>query len=769
VSFANSSVLALGTAIPPLRAVLAVAPLLFLILAMSEFGAATPHGGTLDPCDGYGDCVSSSISYVRSNPDYTLYLGDSFAVSLSIIAGPNTNSYQTYWSFDSSVFQKSGSMFTVVGNESGTFEVTASVTFTGSVRVGNTTEPFTSSLSTNQSVTVIPLVIVFNTKLVNVTSSGSLLRNPDGSYYRNDSFCDSWNSMFQFGKERTDIRINVTSATPLSLRVLNYSSDPLGRTGRFCYAVRTDSAYRPFEVILAARALNWEGVSLGLKESGQPFAVVQYDPEFTTYAYMLYRNSTASSSLQRPWVLLVRYDGNLPGYSYAGDKNTNPFNGSRTLGERAFFSDFRYTTLSYQPYTSRDVFRFHVLNSTDKVEYNWLDEKYSAPLDNGRRVEKYVFNATASSLAPVLSQGFIYQNITMVGCWQHENVCGLRQNYWLVPFLWNGRVNIVSVDSNGIRIPNTPVTLGIQDPTPLDSWLTSNFERVFGNDKQAFAAFEDDLYPTNQTMSFSGSGKLSVWLNQTSLSPPSITITAGGVSLGGIFTFVPTYVNGPIASVPNSVNGTVFYANATIPIWAYNMVQGSLAYLPVATAVDYPSAFLELVNSSVWVAGNSTAPQTPTAFASQRYGFWPLGENVTVYVNLQGGGVKLLGTQKEGPDEYLASFYIEPWSGGMTKVQLVEGDSTLEPTTNAYPYQSPLQPFVTGFYSVSYYATGQDTKVVFTNVWGAATTIDLGMVPAPATAINLIPATTVVAFGIAFMIWFVVSGILKTRKSGLHE
>jgi hypothetical protein len=234
----------------------------------------------------------------------------------------------------------------VTGNTSGTFVIMASVTFTGSVRVGNTTEPFTSTLSTNQSVTVIPLIIVFNTKLVNVPSSGILLRNPDGSYYRNDSLCDSWNSTFQFAGERMDIKINVTSATPPSLRVLNYSSDPLSRTGRFCYAVRTDSAYGPSEVILTARALNWQGVSLGLRESGQPFAVVQYDPEFTTFAYMLYRNSTASSSLQRPWVLLVRYEGNLPGYSYRGDRNTASFNGSRTLSQRAFFSDFRYTTLS---------------------------------------------------------------------------------------------------------------------------------------------------------------------------------------------------------------------------------------------------------------------------------------------------------------------------------------------------------------------------------------------------------------------------------------
>jgi len=72
-----------------LKAFLTVA--LFLILAASGLGAVTPHRGAADPCDGYGDCVSSYISYTRSNLDYTLYLGDGFIISLSIGTGSNTS------------------------------------------------------------------------------------------------------------------------------------------------------------------------------------------------------------------------------------------------------------------------------------------------------------------------------------------------------------------------------------------------------------------------------------------------------------------------------------------------------------------------------------------------------------------------------------------------------------------------------------------------------------------------------------------------------
>ncbi|MDA4131685.1 MAG: hypothetical protein OK454_00970 [Thaumarchaeota archaeon] len=536
--------------------------------------------------------------------------------------------------------------------------------------------------------------------------------------------------------------------------------------------MRKDAAYDPYNATLAVRALDWQGVSMGLKESSQPFAVVRYDPTFTSYAYMMYGNSTSPSSLERPWVLLVRYDGNLPGYSYAGDNNTHPFNGSSTLAERAYFDDFRFSTISYQPFTSASgVFEFHSLNTTGNLDYNWLDMKGSAPLYYGNRIEKYVFNVTASSLAPLLSEGYVYQNVTMFGCWQHESVCDLNQDYWLVPFLWNGRLNTISVDSNGNAIPSTPISLTIHNPAPLDTSLISNFERVFGDDHQALRAFETDLYPTNETMTIGGEGRLGVILNQTSLVPPLISITAGGDSLSGNFTFTPILVNGTIASVSNSLNGTTLNANATIPLWSYNMVQGSLAYLPIATTVGSPSTFLELLNSSGWVAGNATAPQTPSAFASQQYGFWPMGENVTLYVNTQGGGVNLLGTQKLGLDEYQATFYIEPWSGGISSIQLVEGNETLAPqsTLNASAYPSPMPRALTGLYSVTFSPTGQDTKVIFTNVWGATTTLDLGEAATPSPLINLIPATTATVFGVALILWLIVSGVLKTRRAGAHE
>ncbi|MDG6899214.1 MAG: hypothetical protein JRM85_01770 [Nitrososphaerota archaeon] len=270
--------------------------LVLLVIAIPTFAVALSRSGGVDPCDFQGDCVSSSIVYFRSNPDHTLYLGDAFSVPVSITAGSNTSSYSVSWSYDQSIFEKSGDTFTVVGNETGVFTISAAVAFS---EAGNATES-NSTLTTSQSVTVIPLEMTLKTRVVNMTDpDGNVFRNSDGTFYRNDSFCESWSATFQFAGQRTDIKINVTSVAP-SLRVLNYSADPLGRTGRFCYVVETDAPYEPYNTTLVARALNSEGVSLGRKSSSQPFAVVHYDPQFTAYAYMEYGNSTAPTSLERP-------------------------------------------------------------------------------------------------------------------------------------------------------------------------------------------------------------------------------------------------------------------------------------------------------------------------------------------------------------------------------------------------------------------------------------------------------------------------------------
>jgi hypothetical protein len=62
------------------------------------------------------------------------------------------------------------------------------------------------------------------------------------------------------------------------------------------------------------------------------------------FTYMEY-NSANSSSYERPFVTLIRYDGNNPGYSYGGDANTAPIVAVNDTRERALINSFNFTVM----------------------------------------------------------------------------------------------------------------------------------------------------------------------------------------------------------------------------------------------------------------------------------------------------------------------------------------------------------------------------------------------------------------------------------------
>ena len=250
--------------------------LLCVVVADSLIGIGVARSGPRDPCDSYGDCISGSIHYVRSNPDSTLYPGDSFTFPVSTAPGQNATVASLSWSYDRSVFDRSGDSFVVAGNGTGTFPIAVSVTFTG-----NSAQPFNSTLSLTGNVTVIQLVIVQHAELVNVTGSNGLtMRNPDGTFYRNDSFCEEWSASFQFSSERTDILINVSGTLPAFLRETssNYTGSTPGRRGYVCFAVALDSPYSNSTLPLSFNAVDGEGMSIAHTVEKVPFAVVQYSP-----------------------------------------------------------------------------------------------------------------------------------------------------------------------------------------------------------------------------------------------------------------------------------------------------------------------------------------------------------------------------------------------------------------------------------------------------------------------------------------------------------
>src|SRR2546425_10197834 len=106
-----------------------------------------------DPCDRYGNCIGSSIAYARSNPDESLYLGDSFTITPWVSVGPNTTAYSLFWLYDGAVLRALGSgAFQLIADVSDTYSLTVRATFTIVETVGNSTVTLHSSLSTTQSV-----------------------------------------------------------------------------------------------------------------------------------------------------------------------------------------------------------------------------------------------------------------------------------------------------------------------------------------------------------------------------------------------------------------------------------------------------------------------------------------------------------------------------------------------------------------------------------------------------------------------------------------
>ena len=182
--------------------------LILICFSPSQFGVKPSTG---DPCDGYRDCLESSITFLPSNPDQSLYLGDSFVITPFISPGPNTTADSVSWSYDGGVLASmGGGRFQVIANVSGSYSVAVTASFTVVETVGNSTVTLSSSLSTSQTVETRAFELSFQTEMSNVTNSlHQVLRNPDGSFYHDDEFIINYTYSFLFMQQRPDIKVIV--------------------------------------------------------------------------------------------------------------------------------------------------------------------------------------------------------------------------------------------------------------------------------------------------------------------------------------------------------------------------------------------------------------------------------------------------------------------------------------------------------------------------------------------------------------------------------
>ena len=856
-----------------------------IVIAASGCAVDASHLGPHDPCGSYGNCVSSSITYTRANPDDTLYPGDQFTITLSITlgrgaAGCGSGCSESWssslsgvaWSYDTSEFtaETSGTSasFTVTGNSTGSYTISATASFSVTITMcvtststssSKTTEASTatscstshaqSSVTTTQQVTVIQLELQVAARIVNVTdrATGYVLRNPDGSFYRNDSFCVQWNATFQFSDARKDINVSVLSDPLSSLALLNSSSTTVStsapgdlgiRHGTFCYSVALNAPYQPYNLTLSFEALNWLGVSIAHTVIAVPFAVVQYSPSFTYFTYMDY-NSKSSTTYARPFITLIRYGGNNPGYSYGGDSNTDPIVNDNDTRERAYINNFTFATMGWNTTlqlinasVGQDLL-FH--NYSVSISYSFLhnqaeynDKTYYPMITWKDRVQKYYFIGNITEFEAYVPDEMTYYNLTSSA--YSRNFAGnttplFNTTYLYEPIQYNGYLMFKFYYASGALDLSANVTITAQNPSPLNVYLLGRVKSTFGNDSSVLEAFEKDLYSSNYTQTLRQlqpnlNGTITYLVNQTNLATiganafPSFNITVSSDLSGSSYQFTSQspFLTGETttscAGAPPPWLSCSEFSYGILNRFSLFLVNGSvLPSLPFDDATAYyldplyenlilPLNFTLLANSMLIM--NSTLPPAPTDYVSwwaaspvgaiinpnQPVTFEPgqltdlyqfiYGQNSTVFVNTEGGGIGLSLPPVTQDNTCLLTFAIGPESGGVMRLWAVDSDGTvltnmsLSPTTPSITSFSP--PGYLGFYTAAIPVVHDGTTTVtLVNAWGAKTTIVgipvmITVSSSPLLSWNFVILITVILLGIGAL-----SSLLKRREARRDE
>ncbi len=714
-------------------------------------------------CDKYGDCLSSSVS-----PVSPFLYGDSFTINVSIWAGQNTTGVSpTSWQYDQSVFSarttNTQAILTIIANATGTYTITASITFSG--------PGYNSTISTSQTVTIIPLHLTLATALVNITDVyGNVMRNPDGSFYRNDSFCVEWNATLQ--PDRTDIRVNVTSLIPPSLQLINYSNGYRGLSGRLCYIVLLNATYETYNLTLVASALNSNALVLAQAASTQPFAVVQYRPFFTYYTYMLY-NSNSPSTYQRPFVTLVRYEGNDPGYNFTGDINTDQIVASNDTNERAWINNFTFSIDGWSVEISNpqgaqnfnDYISF-VKHSNLSVQMYPLNKTYDS-ITFSDRVQKYYLQANLTDLTGYIQQGIVYFNVSE-SAWSKDFAGGnyslFNSSYLYEPVFYNGYITFRAYAADGSPDPAANVSVTVDNPDPLNLYLFSQVRNVFGNDSTVIDAFKADLYPASNitqplTPMTTGGGSYGFDINQTNMAFPGdampyLTITASEGSTSYSYTepdpFSLFLINDTYFTTSPFSNLTDLYIEPAMIVQPMNFsFGGQMPYV-------------------VW-GYNSAQPFFPPDLEPGNLSTqmpYIYGQHLVVDVNLQGGGAKVV-SLANGSDVYQATVLVTPQSGGATELWVRDSSGRMLAQV-ALPYNTtpPQPPGFMGLYSISFTpSTNGTVSVGLTNSWGISSTIGSIQVGTAVPAPFVIPQLLVWLFALLVILFFFLGLAAKRRRT----
>jgi hypothetical protein len=693
--------------------------------------------------------------------------------------------FSTKWTYNTAEFTLSGGAF-MIGNHTGTYTLTAVVTFHGlplTPQSGNS-----SSLSATETVDVVPIYLSTPTigPMINVTSSstGQLLRNPDGSFYHNDSFCTQWSETFTLSQQRPDINVvaSIAANETGTIHILN-STRTSNTAGRLCYAISDSAQYGPYDLSLSFSTLSPSGLKTAhIDYTKTPFTVVRYDPLFKYFIYMDY-NNLASTSYARPFVLIVQYYGNTPGISnYPGNTNTAPITSVNDTGERAWINNFTYTVTGYNttytygggpinvtqviPFTpiSNTNITIHVTNSTQPGKTREMFVSYN-------NLYKYYFHISNMSTLQndVYNEGILYYNVE-VHAWS-QDYAGNNYNVFSTPYVYqpillNGNLTFRSVGPSGISDKYTSISLTVTNPVPLNVALIGEFNSTFGNhDNTAFAAFKADLsndaYNYTETITpyyqNQETGTRTWLLNQTSLGSygvpvPTITVTAvrtqpGEPASNVTYTFQESFAEYMIGSsffptAPNGYPATPFNSTLVYAMGGTTELLSSPLNLTPYGGYDYLLYFPSFQDTLL------TPIQFPGPLSTTYAGIF--GSNLTVYADLySANGDIAIHITNSSANAFQVGLIVNSASGGLKDVWVGQTTDTSNCASYDLTYlngtkickiytftppdtlRSPLYPpGLVGAYQFSFtVGAGQSYVIGYDNSWGASGILSSFTVP----------------------------------------
>ena len=455
-----------------------------------------------------------------------------------------------------------------------------------------------------------------------------------------------------------------------------------------------------------------------------PFAVVKYSPMFSEITYTDY-SSSPSDAYQKPFVTLVRYGGNQPGYSYAGDANTAPFTATNSTRERALVNNYTLNTEGLSPLFNESPgapFRLG-FNDTGKVNLGITSTNRTSFLfDWLHRVVKYYFVGNMSDFEKVVPRGTDYLNVT-------ESLASLNfaggseavvnASYAYQPIFYSGDLAFRAVNQYGSPDPGVNVTVTVVNPDPLDSYLIHKVVAIFGNDSQVIHAFEADLYSATASVQTieprsSGGGTWTYLVNQTNLQlegdPPSeFQVTVSGHGATHTYSFSNSFGLYLIPELPVQSNSTVLeWQNVTAYTFGETVQFRSI---PLTFNFPAPTQYLSWSGPPTW-DGSFLPPEAEPGGYSLYYPFL-YGGNNTVVVNLAGGGASASSVGQGG--SVYTTIDVGTASGGAQSFWVRDGNGT----TGRLLFSTPLldnmgPPAPPGFEGVETFAWSPDTNGIVT-------------------------------------------------------